>query len=128
MAQAGLQGLSTLGAQQQAQGQRMLDYPMTQAKQFSELMKGYTIPMGQTQQTVKPGEQGQYSNSPLAQISSLGTMLASLMNAPQANDLNSAQLAQTQSATAKNLGLTFVSPGVYKNALQQLVDWAGNAI
>jgi len=121
-------GLSTLGAQQQAQGQRMLDYPMTQAKQFSELMKGYTIPMGQTQQTVKPGEQGQYSNSPLAQISSLGTMLASLMNAPQANDLNSAQLAQTQSATAKNLGLTFVSPGVYKNALQQLVDWAGNAI
>lgn len=128
LAQTGLQGLSTLGALQQAQGQKILDYPMAQAKQFSDLMKGYTIPMGTTQQVVAPGQQGQYSNSPLAQISSLGTMLASLMNAPQSSDLNSAQLLQSQSATAKNLGLTYVGNGIYKNSAGINVDWAGNPV
>ena len=128
LAQTGLQNLSTLGGQQQALGQKMLDMPMTQAQNFSKLLQNYQIPVGQVQQTVKPGEQGQFTNSPLSQIAGLGTMLASLMNAPNQSDLQSAQLLNSQSATAKNLGLTFMGNGQYRNPAGAMVDWAGNPI
>ena len=128
LARSGLQSLSTLGAQQQALGQKMLDNPMTQAQNFAKLMQGYTMPMGQVQQTVAPGQQGQFTNSPLSQIAGLGTMLASLMNAPNQSDLQSAQLLNSQSATAKNLGLTFMGNGQYRNSAGAMVDWAGNPI
>lgn len=97
LAQSGLQALSTLGGQQQALGQRMLDNPMLQAQNFSRLMQGYTMPMGQVQQQVAPGQQGQFTNSPLSQIAGLGTMLAALMGNP---DQTALQQAQQQQATA----------------------------
>jgi hypothetical protein len=97
LATSGLQSLSSLGNQQQALGQKMLDMPMTQAQNFSKLLQGYTMPMGQVQQTVKPGEQGQFTNSPLSQIAGLGTMLAALMGNP---DQQALQAAQQQQATA----------------------------
>ena len=97
LAQSGLQALSTLGGQQQALGQKMLDMPMSQAKAFSDLMKGYTIPMGQVTQQVAPGQQGQFTNSPLSQIAGLGTMLAALMGNP---DQQALQQAQQQQAMA----------------------------
>jgi len=97
LAKSGLQSLSTLGAQQQALGQKMLDNPMTQAQNFAKLMQGYTMPMGQVQQTVAPGQQGQFTNSPLSQIAGLGTMLAALMGNP---DQQALQAAQQQQATA----------------------------
>jgi hypothetical protein len=97
LARSGLQSLSTLGAQQQALGQKMLDNPMTQAQNFAKLMQGYTMPMGQVQQTVAPGQQGQFTNSPLSQIAGLGTMLAALMGNP---DQQALQAAQQQQATA----------------------------
>jgi hypothetical protein len=97
LAKSGLQSLSTLGAQQQALGQKMLDNPMTQAQNFAKLMQGYSIPMGQVQQTVAPGQQGQFTNSPLSQIAGLGTMLAALMGNP---DQQALQQAQQQQATA----------------------------
>jgi hypothetical protein len=97
LAQTGLQNLSTLGGQQQALGKKMLDMPMTQAQNFSKLLQGYQVPMGQVQQTVAPGQQGQFTNSPLSQIAGLGTMLAALMGNP---DQQSLQAAQQQQATA----------------------------
>lgn len=75
---AGLKALSEYGGQQQAQGQRMLDYPMAQAKAFSELMRGYTIPTADVTQVTGP-QAGAYSTSPLAQISSLLAALGSFM-------------------------------------------------
>jgi hypothetical protein len=107
LAQNGLQSLSALGGQQQALGQKMLDNPMMQAQNFAKLLQGYQMPLGQTVQTVKPGEQGQFTNSPLSQIAGLGTMLASLMGNP---DQTSLQQAQQQQAIAmadyyKNMAL-----------------------
>lgn len=79
----GLKTLSDYGAQEQALGQKMLDYPMTQAQSFAKLLQGYQMPMGQTQQYTGPGDQGQYATSPLAQIAGLGSLFASLYgNAP----------------------------------------------
>ena len=70
-----LKNLSEMGAQEQAQGQKLLDYPMTQAQTFAKLLQGYTIPTGTTQQVTAPGQQGQYTNAPLAQIAGLLTAL-----------------------------------------------------
>ena len=74
---AGLKTMSDYGGQQQAQGQRMLDYPMAQTQQFAQLLKNYPIPMGKTTQaTASPG----YSTSPLAQITGLGSLVGALYN------------------------------------------------
>lgn len=66
----GLKAMSEYGGQQQALGQRMLDYPMAQTQAFSQLMKGYQVPGGTVTQETGP-KSGAYSNSPLSQISGL---------------------------------------------------------
>jgi hypothetical protein len=71
-AKSGLDQLMTLGGVEQQLGQKILDDPMAKATAFSQLMKGYNIPTGLTKQTT--GSTG-YSNSPLAQVSSLLTAL-----------------------------------------------------
>ena len=77
---AGLKTMSDYGGQQQAQGQRMLDYPMAQTQQFAKLLQGYQMPMGKTmQKTESPG----YSTSPLAQIGGLSSLVASIYNGGQ---------------------------------------------
>lgn len=70
----GLGTLGTLGGQEQALAQRMLDYPMAQAQAYSKLLQGYQIPTGETKQTV--GSTG-YSTSPLAQLTGLLAALGS---------------------------------------------------
>ena len=76
----GLKALSDYGGQQQALGQKMLDYPMAQTQAFSQLMRGYQVPTGQIQQQVGP-QAGAYSNSPLSQISGLLAGLGAFMKA-----------------------------------------------
>lgn len=73
----GLKAMSEYGGQQQALGQKMLDYPMAQAKAFSELMRGYTMPTADVTQITGP-QAGAYSSSPLAQIAGLLTGLGAL--------------------------------------------------
>ena len=68
----GLKAMSEFGGQQQALGQKMLDYPMAQAQAFANLLQNAKIPMGQVQQTTGP-QAGAYSNSPLSQIAGLLT-------------------------------------------------------
>jgi hypothetical protein len=70
----GLQTLGTLGAAEQAQAQKMLDYPMAQAQAYSKLLQGYTIPTTTTEQ--KAASQA-YTGSPLAQITGLLAALGS---------------------------------------------------
>jgi hypothetical protein len=72
---AGLRAMSEYGGQQQAQGQKLLDYPMAQTQQFAKLLQGYQMPMGTTTQTT--GSEG-YSNSPLSQIGGLSALVAAL--------------------------------------------------
>jgi hypothetical protein len=107
---AGLKTMSDFGAQQQAQGQKLLDYPMAQTQQFSNLLKNYNIPMGTTTQST--GSEG-FQNSPLSQIAGLGTMFASLFPSASPNadlsakeiqariDANNAQAELNRANTAK---------------------------
>ncbi len=71
----GLTTLNTLGKAEQDQGQKILDYPMSQATALSALLKNYAIPTGSTSQVTAPGSQGQFANSPLSQIAGLITAL-----------------------------------------------------
>jgi hypothetical protein len=77
----GLNALSNFGGQQQAQGQKLLDYPMAQTQAFAKLMQGYQIPTGEVKQSVGPVS-GAYSNSPLSQIAGLLSGLGSFLNTP----------------------------------------------
>jgi hypothetical protein len=78
----GLKTLEDLGAQQQALGQKQLDYPMIQAQNLAKLFQGLNVPSGETLQKVGPGQAGQYSLSPLSQISGLLTGLGAFMGTP----------------------------------------------
>jgi hypothetical protein len=78
----GLKTLEDLGAQQQALGQKQLDYPMIQAQNLAKLFQGLNVPSGETLQKVGPGQAGQYSLSPLSQISGLLTGLGAFMGQP----------------------------------------------
>jgi len=79
--QAATTGLKTgaeLGALEQAYTQAQINAPLTQATNVAQLMKGYTVPTNQTQVYKGPGDV--YQPSPLSQIASLGTLLASGFN------------------------------------------------
>ena len=77
--QGGLNTLSTLGGQEQAQGQKVLDYPMLQAQNLAKLFP-MTIPTGTTSQVTAPAYQSQLGQSPLAQITGLISGINGLMN------------------------------------------------
>jgi hypothetical protein len=63
----GLDVLSKLGAQQQAQEQAKIDYPLSLEERRSAILKGLQVPMS-TEQKFKGPMPGAYSPSPLQQI------------------------------------------------------------
>jgi hypothetical protein len=99
----GLKALSDYGGQQQAQGQKLLDYPMAQSQQFAKLLQGYNVPMGTTTQST--GSEG-YSNSPLSQIAGLGSLVASLFPSDSNAGLRDAQIAAQEADAAYKRSLT----------------------
>ena len=76
---AGANALTKAGAEQQAYEQAKIDAPLKTAANAAALLKGYTIPTTSTE-TYKGPMAGVYGNSPLSQISGLGTLLGSGFN------------------------------------------------
>ena len=79
--QAATTGLKTgadIGALEQAYTQSQINAPLTMSSNVAQLLKGYTVPTAQTQTYKGPGDT--YQPSPLSQIASLGTLLASGFN------------------------------------------------
>jgi hypothetical protein len=79
--QAATSGLKTgaeLGALEQAYTQSQINAPLTMSSNVAQLLKGYTVPTAQTQTYKGPGDA--FQPSPLSQIASLGTLLASGFN------------------------------------------------
>jgi hypothetical protein len=101
----GLKTLEDLGAQQQALGQKQLDYPMIQAQNLAKLFQGLNIPSGETLQKVGPGQAGQYSLSPLSQISGLLTGLGAFTGQPSGTAGTTTGGAQQQTGLQSILGL-----------------------
>ena len=120
---AGLNELNTLGGVQQLQGQKLLDQPMASAQNFAKLMQGYSIPTGSTSQTIAPGTQGNYANSPLSQIAGLGSLFASLY--PNNTNSQQALIDQANAATAQAKGLKPNGTGGYVNDAGIAVNYNG---
>ena len=74
----GLDVLSKLGAQMQAQEQAKLDYPMSALGKYANVMRGFNIPTSTTQTRTGPMTADYYQNAPLNQIMQLLTGLAAL--------------------------------------------------
>jgi hypothetical protein len=76
----GLNQLLSMGKAQQDQGQRMLDQPMINATAYSRLLQGLAMPTGSTTQVTAPGQQGQFANSPLSEITGLLAAIGAFLN------------------------------------------------
>lgn len=126
--QTGLKTLADLGATQQQLEQARLNYPMQQAQEFAKLLQPYagSIPVGTTQQTTSPGQQGQFANSPLAQIAGLLTGIGSLMSGwnTGANTGAGTNTGTTSGSSDSNwltdllkqFGISFAEGGMVSNA------------
>lgn len=98
-ATTGLGTLSNLGASEQALAQKQLDYPMTAASQYSQLLRGLTVPTGETKQTTGSTA---YSGSPLAQIAGLLASLGAFVN--PGSGISQAIQSVTPTTTTKTTG------------------------
>jgi hypothetical protein len=136
----GIGGLKTLfdyGGQEQALGQRMLDYPMAQTQAFAKLLQGYQVPTGQVQQTT--GSEG-YSNSPLSQIAGLMTGLGSLFSKKDGGEIRMARggsVKKPMSATMRGKGRRMkvggyadggATPIAYTDGMGHIYDTDGNLV
>ena len=102
----GLQALQQLGGIEQAQGQRVLDYPMQQAAQYAGLMAPYAASIPTTTTAQETGVRGgiTYGPSPLATLGGLLTGLGAFLYGPG----GSAMGAPTSGGTASG-GNTFTN-------------------
>jgi hypothetical protein len=113
----GLKTLSDLGAQQQALGQKQLDYPMIQAQNLGKLFQGLNIPAGETTQKVGPGAGGQYSLSPLQQITGLASTVGGMMGIG-----NQPTATSTSGKTSSSAARTFLANlGMDQNAIENAI-------
>jgi hypothetical protein len=137
----GIGGLKTLfdyGGQEQALGQRMLDYPMAQTQAFAKLLQGYQVPTGQVQQTT--GSEG-YSNSPLSQIAGLMTGLGSFLRTQKDGGVvkkaRGGSVNKPMSATMRGKGRRMkvggyadggATPIAYTDGMGHIYDTDGNLV
>jgi hypothetical protein len=111
LANQGLKTLSDLGGIQQTTAQNYLDQPMKEATQFANLEHGYNIPTSTTDQKTSSGA---YTNSPLADVSGLVSLINSYNNGSTKTLSSADVLNNTQ--TAKARGYTINSDGTYTDA------------
>lgn len=78
-ATSGLKSLADLGTQQQAFEQAKIEAPLVRAQNVAQLLRGYTYPTTSQRETFGPASS--YGPSPLSQISGLGALLSSGINA-----------------------------------------------
>lgn len=82
--------LTKAGAERQTYQQSILDAPMNAATNASGLMRGFTVPQGQTTVKVGPGQQGQYGKSDLDNIAGILAMVGAASGGSGGKDANTA--------------------------------------
>jgi hypothetical protein len=119
---AGLNALNAIGKEQQTQAQNELNYPMTAATNYAQLLKNYTMPTATTQSYSGPMAGLTYSPSPLAQI-------AALMQAAGTASGQSPEIKQLLgSVTTPVAGLINKGAGAVSNALGKGYDLGSKAL
>ena len=123
---SGLTELSKLGAEQQNTAQKGLDYPMAQTQAFSKLLSGYNIPTGEVQQTTGPGNAGQYSGSPLAQIAGLSSLIQAIYGTKQDITQNTNPVKSADGGSVYSIDVQ--SPLAYHDGQGNIYDVDGNLV
>lgn len=133
----GLKTLFDYGGQEQALGQRMLDYPMAQTQAFAKLLQNYQIPLGRVDQ--ETGSQG-YANSPLSEIAGLMSGLGALFKKSGGGVVKKAQggsVNKPMSATMRGKGRRMkvggyadggATPIAYTDGMGHIYDTDGNLV
>jgi len=115
----GVGALTKAGAERQAYEQSILDAPMKTATAASGLMRGYTVPTTKTETFVGP-KAGVYSQSPLASILGVGTMLGAAGK--------ESLLSSLGSGIAGGLGKLFSSSPDYSNLTPDQIGAGGASL
>lgn len=127
----GLDVMSRLGAQQQAQEQARLDYPMSALTKASNVMRGFTVPTTQTQ-TFKGPMPGAYSQSGLSQLlqllSTAGVLASPTGTSGQGASAGSQILSGAGSLISKIPGLSnlFGSNSSTPITDPEVINWANS--
>lgn len=96
--------LTNLGKGVQDQVQKQLDYPMNQAKAYSGLLTGQSIPTGMLENQISPGQAGNFDMSPLNQILQLVNALMAVNKGQPADLAGTGTEAGTTSGASSVLG------------------------
>lgn len=96
--------LLNAGKTQQTQAQTELDYPMAQASKFATLLPAGAVPTGMIQNTINPGQQGQFTNSPLANVQALSSYLAAMTDPRATGESIAKSVVNPTAATAQIAG------------------------
>jgi len=139
----GLDVMSKLGSQQQAQEQARLDYPMAAATKEAALLRGYNIPASTRQTTTAPMSSAYYQPSGLSQvlgsISGVSSLLANRIDPKTGQPISgSSPLAAILSGLKQSpdlvkgllgqTGLPEVSATELQNYLNSMSNYMGSGI
>ena len=139
----GLDVMSKLGSQQQAQEQARLDYPMAAATKEAALLRGYNIPASTRQTTTAPMSSAYYQPSGLSQvlgsISGVSSLLANRIDPKTGQPISgSSPLAAILSGLKQSpdlvkgllgqTGLPEVSATELQNYLNSMSNYMGSGL
>jgi hypothetical protein len=82
---AGARALSGAGAERQKYEQSLLDYPISNAANISQLLRNYQVPISSSEKTVAPGQAGQFGQSGFQNIGGILSVIGGAAGAGGAN-------------------------------------------
>lgn len=122
----GVGALTKAGAERQAYQQSILDAPLKTATAGSGLLRGYTVPTSKTETFVGP-KAGVYSQSPLASILGIGSMLGAAGQGSLLASLGSG-IGRAFSSSPGSPGYNYYDPNNYGEASFEQQDFLNQAL
>lgn len=122
----GAGALTKAGAERQKYQQSLLDYPLSQATNVSQLLRGYNYPLGETTKTVAPGQQGQFGQSTAQNIAGILSLVGGAQTGGVGADgkpLSNAALAGSGAQAIYNAVKGLFSKDKPISGEQFIADW-----
>jgi hypothetical protein len=122
----GAKALTGAGAERQKYEQSLLDYPISNATNISQLLRNYQVPISSSEKVVAPGQQGQFGPSGFQNIGGILSVIGAAGGANKDNALgvgvnkvydylsNLFKTKPSSSGTSSGETFTFSEPTVTK--------------
>jgi hypothetical protein len=123
---AGARALTGAGAERQKYEQSLLDYPISNATNISQLLRNYQVPISSSEKTIAPGQAGQFGQSGFQNIGGILSAIGAVGGANKDNAFgagvntvidkikNLFKTTPSSSGTSSGGGFTFVEPEIIK--------------